>query len=204
MPVLYGTKVGMTRIYDGEVIVPVTVIECLPNDIVQVKSETHDGSDALKVAVGAKRKNATKPLAGEYKKAGVSVRAFLREVPLASFKGEAKAGAQIKVDVLEVGKLVDVTGHNKGRGFAGVMKRHNFSGHKATHGTMGHRAPGAIGCRMDPGRTFKGQRMAGRWGNEQVTIKNLKIVSIDTEKNLVVLKGAIPGPNGGLIAITQN
>lgn len=204
MPVLYGTKVGMTRVYDGDVIVPVTVIECLPNDIVQVKSEAHDGNNAIKVAVGAKRKNATKPIAGEYKKAGVEVRAFLREVPVASFKGEAKAGAQIKVDVLEAGKLVDVTGHNKGRGFAGVMKRHNFSGHKATHGTMKHRAPGAIGCRMDPGRVFKGQRMAGRWGNEQVTIKNLKIVSIDTEKNLVVLRGAIPGPNGGLIAITQN
>lgn len=204
MPVLYGTKVGMTRVYDGDVIVPVTVIECLPNDIVQVKSLVHDGSDALKVAVGVKRKNATKPLAGEYKKAGVEVRAFLREVPLDSFKGEAKAGAQIKVDIFELGKLVDVTGHNKGRGYAGVMKRHNFSGHKATHGTMKHRAPGAIGCRMDPGRVFKGQRMAGRWGNEQVTIKNLKIVSIDTEKNLVVLRGAIPGPNGGLIAITQN
>ena len=84
------------------------------------------------------------------------------------------------------------------------MKRHNFSGHKASHGTMGHRVPGAIGCRMDPGRTFKGQRMAGHWGDEQVTVKNLKIVSIDAEKNLVVLKGAIPGPNGGLIAITQN
>ena len=132
------------------------------------------------------------------------MRAFLREVPVDSFKGEAKAGAQIKVDIFELGKLVDVTGHNKGRGYAGVMKRHNFSGHKATHCTMQHRAPGAIGCRMDPGRVFKGQRMAGRWGNEQVTIKNLKIVSIDTEKNLVVLRGAIPGPNGGLIAITQN
>ena len=204
MPVLYGTKVGMTRIYDGDVIVPVTVIECLPNDIVQIKSETHDGVDSLKVAVGVKRKSVSKPIEGEYKKANVGARAFLREVPLSSFKGEAKAGAQIKVDILEPGKLVDVTGHNKGRGYAGVMKRHNFSGHKATHGTMQHRAPGAIGCRMDPGRVFKGQRMAGRWGNEQVTIKNLKIVSIDTDKNLVVLRGAIPGPNGGLIAITQN
>lgn len=201
MPVLYGTKVGMTRVYDGETIVPVTVVECLPNDIVQVKTKTADGVDSLKVAVGARKKNLSKPLAGEFKKANVTARMFLREVPVA---GDAKAGAQLTVALLQSGKLVDVTGHNKGRGFAGVMKRHNFSGHKATHGTMGHRTPGAIGCRMDPGRTFKGQRMAGRWGNEQVTIKNLKIVSIDAEKNLVVLKGAIPGPNGGLIAITQN
>ena len=203
MPVLYGTKVGMTRVYDGDVIVPVTVIECLPNDIVQVKSLAHDGNDALKVAVGVKRKNATKPLAGEYKKAGVEVRAFLREVPVSSFKGEAKAGAQIKVDIFEIGKLVDVTGHNKGRGYAGVMKRHNFSGHKATHGTCKHRGPGSIGCRMDPGKVFKNKRMAGHWGDEQVTVRNLKIITIDAEKNLVVLKGAIPGPNGGLVAIKQ-
>jgi large subunit ribosomal protein L3 len=205
MPVLYGTKVGMTRVYDGDTIVPVTVIECIPNEVVQVKTVKADGFDAVKVAVGGKKKNLSKPVAGEYKKAGVEARLFLREVPVASLgKEEAKAGAKITVSILDGAKLVNVTGQNKGRGFAGVMKRHNFSGHKATHGTMGHRVPGAIGCRMDPGRTFKGQRMAGHWGNEQVTIKNLKIVSVDAEKNLVVLKGAIPGPNGGLIAITQN
>ncbi len=205
MPVLYGTKVGMTRVYDGDTIVPVTVIECIPNEVVQVKTLKADGFDAVKVAVGGKKKNLSKPVAGEYKKAGVEARLFLREVPVASLgKEEVKAGAKITVSILDGTKLVNVTGQNKGRGFAGVMKRHNFSGHKATHGTMKHRAPGAIGCRMDPGRVFKGQRMAGRWGNEQVTIENLKIVSVDAEKNLVVLKGAIPGPNGGLIAITQN
>lgn len=201
MPVLYGTKVGMTRIYDGDVIVPVTVIECIPNEVVQVKTKDHDGVDSLKIAVGGAKRGWSKAVAGEFKKANVGARAFLREIPV---QGEAKAGAKITVGVLDGKKLVCVTGTNKGRGFAGVMKRHNFSGHKATHGTMGHRTPGAIGCRMDPGRTFKGQRMAGHWGVEQVTIKNLKIVSIDAEKNLVVLKGAIPGPNGGLIAITQN
>jgi large subunit ribosomal protein L3 len=201
MPVLYGTKVGMTRIYDGDTIVPVTVIECLPNEVVQVKTKDNDGVTSLKVAVGRGKKNHSKAVQGEFKKANVVARAFLRDVPVV---GEAKPGAKITVEVLDGKKLVHVTGKNKGRGFAGVMKRHNFSGHKATHGTMGHRAPGAIGCRMDPGRTFKGQRMAGHWGDEQVTVKNLKIVSIDAEKNLVVLKGAIPGPNGGLIAITQN
>jgi large subunit ribosomal protein L3 len=205
MPVLYGTKVGMTRVYDGDTIVPVTVIECLPNEVVQVKTKDNDGVTSLKVAVGGGKKNLSKAVQGEFKKANVAARAFLRDVPVASLgKEEAKPGAKITVEVLDGKKLVHVTGKNKGRGFAGVMKRHNFGGHKATHGTMGHRVPGAIGCRMDPGRTFKGQRMAGHWGDEQVTVKNLKIVSIDAEKNLVVLKGAIPGPNGGLIAITQN
>ncbi len=201
MPVLYGTKVGMTRVYEGETAVAVTVIECTPNEVIQIKTQANDGVDSLKVAVGRKQKNVSKPVAGEYKKAGVAVRQALREVPVA---GDAKPGAQLTVTLLDPKKLCDVTGHNKGRGFAGVMKRHNFSGHKATHGTMGHRLPGAIGCRMDPGKVFKGQRMAGHWGMEQVTIKNLRIVSIDAEKNLVVVKGAVPGPTGGLIAITQN
>jgi large subunit ribosomal protein L3 len=200
--ILYGTKVGMTRIYDGDTAVPVTVVQCLPNDIVEVKSADKHGHAALKVAVGAARRNPSKPVAGEFKKAGVNARMFLREVPVAAGV-EAKAGAQLTVALLDPKKLVDVTGRNKGRGFAGVMKRHNFSGHKATHGTMGHRTPGAIGCRMDPGKTFKGQRMAGHWGDEQVTIKNLKIVSIDAEQHLVIIKGALPGPNGGLVAIKQ-
>jgi large subunit ribosomal protein L3 len=139
-------------------------------------------------------------VAGEYKKADVAPRRFLREIPAAA---DAKVGSKLTVGSFDGKKLVDVTGTNKGRGFAGAMKRWNFSGHKATHGTMGHRAPGAIGCRMDPGKVFKGQKMAGHWGNEQVTIKNLSIVSIDAENNLVVLKGAIPGPNGGLVAISQ-
>ncbi len=201
MAVLYGTKVGMTRVFDGDQVVPVTVIECTPNEVVQVKTKDNDGTDALKVAVGARKKNTSKAVAGEFKKAGVELRTHLVQVPV---QGEAKAGAQLTVSLLDVSKLCNIIGWNKGRGFAGVMKRHNFSGHKATHGTMGHRTPGSVGCRMDPGKTFKGQRMAGRFGSEQTTIKNLKIVSIDAEKNLVVVKGAIPGPNGGLIAITQN
>ncbi len=204
MPVLYGTKVGMTRVYDGDTIVPVTVIECTPNEVVQIKSKLKDGAESFKVAVGSPVKNHSKPVVGEFKKAGVAPRAFLREIPVVKLEGEVKPGSVITVGVLDAKKLIDVIGHNKGRGFAGVMKRHNFSGHKATHGTMGHRTPGSVGCRMDPGKTFKGQRMAGRFGNEQVTIKNLKIVSIDAEKNLVVVKGAIPGPNGGLVAIAQN
>jgi large subunit ribosomal protein L3 len=202
---LYGTKVGMTRVFDGNTSVAVTVIECLPNDIVEIKTAEKHGHDAVKVAVGHKRRKPSKPLAGEFKKADVAPRRFMREIPVpASLKAEElKPGARLQVSLLDTAKLVAVTGHTKGRGFTGVMKRHNFSGHKMTHGTMGHRGPGSIGCRMDPGRVFKNMKMAGHYGDEQVTIKNLKIVSIDTESHLVVIAGAIPGPNGGLVAIKQ-
>jgi large subunit ribosomal protein L3 len=202
---IYGTKVGMTRVFDGNEAVAVTVIECLPNDIVELKTVEKHGHAALKVAVGEKRRKPTKALAGEFKKADVAPRLFLREVPVpSSMKAdEVKPGARLQVSLLDSKKLVSVTGEIKGRGFAGVMKRHNFKGHKMTHGTMGHRGPGSIGCRMDPGRVWKGKRMAGHYGDEQVTISNLKIVSIDAESHLVVVKGAIPGPNGGLVAIKQ-
>lgn len=200
MPVLYGNKVGMTRVYDGDIAIPVTVIQVIPNEVVEVKSSDKHGHDALKVAVGGKRRAVCKPLAGEYKKADVAPREALREVPVA---GDAKAGAKLTVCLFDAQRLVDVTGYNKGRGFTGVMKRWNFGGHKMTHGAMGHRTPGSIGCRMDPGKVFKGKRMAGHYGDAQVTVRNLKIVSIDAENNLVVLKGAIPGPNGGLVAISQ-
>ena len=203
---LYGTKVGMTRVFDGDVAVSVTVIEVLSNDIVEVKTAEKHGHAALKVAVGPKRRKPSKPIAGEFKKADVAPRRFLREIPVPAADGkpvESKPGLKLTVALLDQKKLVDVSGIIKGRGFTGVMKRHNFSGHKMTHGSMSHRGPGSIGCRMDPGRTFPGLRMAGHWGNEQVTIKNLKIVSIDAEQHLVAIKGAIPGPNGGLVAIKQ-
>lgn len=207
MPIaIFGTKVGMTRIFDGNDSVAVTVIECLPNDIVELKTIEKHGHSAIKVAVGAKRRKPTKPIAGEFKKADVAPRRFLREVPVpVSLKAEdVKLGARLVVSLLDASKLVSITGQTKGRGFTGVMKRHNFSGHKMTHGTMGHRTPGSIGCRMDPGRVWKGKRMAGHYGDEQVTISNLKIVSIDAESHLVVIKGAIPGPNGGLVSIKQS
>jgi large subunit ribosomal protein L3 len=202
---LYGKKVGMTRVFDGNNAVAVTVVECLPNDIVEVKTVEKHGHSAVKVAVGDKRRKTTKPLAGEFKKADVAVRRFLREVPVpAGMKAEeVKLGAHLEVSLLDTKKMVSVTGQIKGRGFTGVMKRWNFKGHKMTHGTMGHRGPGSIGCRMDPGRVWKGKKMAGHYGDEQVTIKNLKIVSIDAESNLVVIMGAIPGPNGGLVSIQQ-
>lgn len=197
---LYGTKVGMTRVYDGDTAVAVTVVEIQTNDVVEVKTNEKHGYAALKVAVGPRKRKPTKALAGEYKKADVAPRRFLREVPVVD---GAEVGKKLTVEIFEVGKIVDVTGDIKGRGFTGVMKRHNFSGHKATHGTAKHRGPGSIGCRMDPGKVFKNKRMAGHYGDEQVTVRNLKIVSVDKDKNLVVLRGAIPGPNGGLVAIKQ-
>lgn len=202
---LYGTKVGMTRVFDGDVAVSVTVIEVLSNDVVEVKTAEKHGHAAVKVAVGPKRRKPSKALAGEYKKADVAPRRFLREVPIPEGlkQEEIKPGAKLQVTLLDVKKLVSVTGRTKGRGFTGVMKRHNFSGHKMTHGSMSHRGPGSIGCRMDPGRVFKNMKMAGHYGNEQVTVRNLKIVNIDAESNLVVIRGAIPGPNGGLVAINQ-
>ncbi len=197
---IYGTKVGMSRIFDGDQAIPVTVIEVQPNEIVEVKTADKHGYQAIKVAVGKKRRKADKPVGGEFKKADVAPRRFMREIAMVD---GVVAGGKVGVSVLDLKALVDVSGLIKGRGFAGVMKRHNFSGHKATHGTCKHRGPGSIGCRMDPGKVFKNKRMAGHWGNEQVTVRNLEIVSIDADKHLVIIKGAIPGPNGGLVSINQ-
>lgn len=198
---IYGTKIGMTRVFDGDTAVAVTVIELQPNEVVEVKTAEKHGYAALKVAVGPRQRKPSKAEAGVFKKADVAPRRFLREIPAVD---GAEPGAKVGIEILDAGKLVDVCGDIKGRGFAGVMKRHNFSGHKATHGTCKHRGPGSIGCRMDPGKVFKNKRMAGHWGDEQVTVRNLKIVSVDKDKNLVVLRGAIPGPNGGLVAIKQS
>jgi len=197
---IIGTKVGMTRVFEGESAIAVTVIEVQSNDVIEVKTTEKHGYAALKVAVGPLRRRPSKPIAGEFKKVDVAPRRFLREIPIIA---GVVTGAKVTVSALDIGKLVDVSGLIKGRGFAGVMKRHNFSGHKATHGTCKHRGPGSIGCRMDPGKVWKGKRMAGHWGNEQVTVRNLKIVSVDTERNLVVLKGAIPGATGTLVTLKQ-
>jgi large subunit ribosomal protein L3 len=190
----------MTRIFNGEVTVPVTVVQVLPNEVVEVKTEEKHGYAALKVACGPKKRKLSKPLAGEYQKADVAPRRFLREVPVVE---GVEVGGKLTVETLDAAKKVDVSGTSKGRGFAGVMKRHNFSGHKATHGTQGHRLPGAIGCRMDPGKVFKNKRMAGHYGAEKVTVRNLSILSVDADQHLVLIRGSIPGANGGLVTIRQ-
>lgn len=201
MPAIYGTKIGMTRVWDGDVALPVTVIEVEPNEVVELKTEDKHNYSALKVACGPKLKKVkSKPSAGEFKKAEVEPRRFLREVPVVD---GVEVGGKITVEVLNGEATCDVTATSKGHGFAGVMKRHNFGGHRATHGTQKHRGPGAIGCRMDPGKVFKNKRMAGHYGDERVTVRNLSIVNIDAEKNLVILKGAVPGPKGGLVCIRQ-
>lgn len=202
MPKIYGTKVGMTRIYDGDVVTPVTVVRVIPNEVVEVKTAEKHGYAALKVACGDRRKKINaKPVAGEYTKADVAPRQFLREIPVID---GVEVGAKVDASLLSTEETVDVTAVSKGKGFAGVMKRHNFGGHRATHGTQKHRGPGAIGCRMDPGKVFKNKRMAGHMGDEQVTVRNLSIVKIDADQEIVVIKGSVPGPNGGLVGIRQN
>lgn len=199
---IYGTKVGMTRVYDGDVATPVTVIEIQPNQVVEIKTTDKHGYEAFKVAVGQQKRKATKAIAGEYQKAGVeTIRRFLREIPQVA---GIELGGAVTCAVLDAEKVVDATGTSKGRGFAGVMKRHNFAGHKDSHGaTKSHRGPGSIGCRMDPGKVFKNKRMAGHFGAEQVTVRNLRIVRVDAEKNIVLVRGAVPGPNGGLVSLSQ-
>lgn len=200
---IYGTKVGMTRIFEGEAAIPVTVIEVQPNEVVEVKTSEKHGYQALQVAVGPKKraKNLSKAVNGVFKKADVAPRRFLREIPVAG--AEAAPGKKLGIEILDAAKICDVTGLTKGRGTTGPVKRWNTSGYPDSHGHFGYRHTGSIGCRMDPGKVFKNKKMAGRYGVEQVTIRNLKIVRIDAEKNLVLVRGAIPGPNGGLVSIRQ-
>ncbi len=200
-----GRKAGMTRIFteDGAS-VPVTVIEVEPNRIAQVKGNDTDGYSALQVTVGARRAHrVSKALTGHYAKAGVAPGRGLWEFRLAEGEGaELTPGAEIKVDIFEQGQKVDVTGTSIGKGFAGVVKRHNFRTQDATHGnSLSHRAPGSIGQNQTPGRVFKGKRMAGHMGNVRVTTQNLEVVRVDAEKNLLLIKGAVPGPKGGNVIV---
>ena len=197
---VWGTKIGMTQVFDGDQVLPVTVIQVDPNEVVEVKTEDKHGYSALKVACGPAKRKVSKAVAGEYAKADVAARRFLREIPVVD---GVEQGGKITVEALSSDVKVDVVGTSKGRGFAGVMKRHGFAGLPATHGAKGHRHGGSIGCRMDPGKVFKNKKMAGHFGAERITVKNLQIVNIDAEQNLVLIKGSIPGPNGGLVSIRQ-
>mgnify|MGYP003150389782 FL=1 len=197
-----GRKCGMTRVFTEEgVSVPVTVIEVTPNRVSQVKTEETDGYEAVQVTVGERRASrVTKPQAGHFAKAGVeagrSAGEFRSEV------GELQAGSEITLEVFEAGQSVDVTGTSKGKGFAGTVKRWNFRTQDATHGnSLSHRAPGSIGQNQTPGRVFKGKKMSGHLGAERVTVQNLEIVRVDAEKNLLLVKGAIPGAAGGDVIV---
>jgi len=202
---LIGRKRGMTRVFTetGDS-VPVTVIEVSPNRITQVKTVEADGYRALQVTLGEKRTNLlNRPQVGHFSKAEVEAGEGLWELRLDDDQGvDLEAGAELNVEQFETGQMVDVTGTSKGKGFAGAVKRHNFSMQDATHGnSLAHRAPGSIGQCQTPGRVFKGKKMAGHMGDERVTTQNLEVVQIDAERNLLLIKGAVPGAKGGQVSV---
>ena len=200
---LLGKKLGMTQVWDeNNKLVPVTVIEAGSNVVTQIKNVDTDGYNAIQVAYGAiKESKVDQPTAGHFKKAGVAPRRFLAEIRTAD-AAEYSVGQELGVEVLEVGKKVDVVGTSKGKGFAGHMKRHGFAGVGASHGQhRNHRKPGSIGMSSTPGRVFKGMRMAGRMGSDRVTTLNLVLHSVDAEKGLLLVKGAVPGPKGQLVFV---
>jgi large subunit ribosomal protein L3 len=202
---IVGRKAGMTRIFnDDGVSVPVTVISVDPNRVTQVKSVENDGYRALQVTTGERRASrVTKAMAGHYAKAGTEAGRGLWEFRLGDDEGtEIEVGGEIKVDIFEAGQNVDVIGTSIGKGFAGVIKRYNFSMQDATHGnSISHRAPGSIGQCQTPGRVFKGKKMSGHMGNVRRTAQNLEVVRVDTERSLLMVKGAVPGSKGGDVII---
>lgn len=196
-----GRKVGMTRVFDDAGLsVPVTVIEVTPNRVTQVKTLENDGYCALQVTAGVRRATrVTSAAAGHFAKAGVEAGRGLWEFRVGEdVLSQYAAGAQISVEMFEAGQAVDVTGQSIGKGFAGTVKRHNFRTQDATHGnSRSHRVPGSIGQRQTPGRVWKGKRMAGHMGDERVTAQNLTVVRVDAERGLLLVKGAVPGSDGG-------
>lgn len=202
---ILGKKIGMTqRLAEDGTVVPVTVVQAGPCVVVQRKTIATDGYDAAQIGFVEFIKNnrVRKPMAGHFKKADVPPARFIREVPVIG-ETEVNAGDRIQADIFNVNELVDVVGTSKGRGFAGVIKRHNFGGGRATHGSMFHRAPGSIGQSAYPSRVLKGVRMPGHMGAARVTVQGLNVEEIDEEKNLLFLRGAVPGPNGGYLVINK-
>jgi len=202
---IVGRKVGMTRIFNEEgVSLPVTVIEATPNRVTQLFTVDNDGYKAFQVTAGTKKASrVNKAQAGHFAKAGVEAGRGLWEFRLNEGEGDdLEVGKEISVEVLADTKTVDVTGVSKGKGFAGVVKRHNFAMQDATHGnSISHRAPGSIGQNQTPGRVFKGKKMAGHMGAAQVTTQNLEVVRVDAERNLLLIKGAVPGAIGGDVIV---
>ena len=203
-PGIIGKKIGMTQVFrpDGQV-VPVTVLKAGPCVVVQRKTPATDGYDAVQLGLVEFARKPNKPIAGHLKKASADGVKYLREFRLRPGMGDPKLGDKILVDQFQPAEKVDVTGTSKGRGFAGVMKRHGFGGGDNTHGSMFHRAPGSIGSSSYPSRVYPGMRMAGHMGDEQVTVRNLEVVQIDLEDNLLLVKGAVPGPNGSYVIVRR-
>ena len=202
---LVGRKCGMTRVFteDGDSI-PVTVIEAQPNRITQVKTVENDGYRALQVSAGRRKASrVSKPQAGHFAQAKVEAGDLITEFRLDDAdEGDYEAGHEIKVDLFEEGQKVDVIGTSIGKGYAGTVKRHNFRTQDATHGnSLAHRAPGSIGQNQTPGRVFKGKKMSGHMGNVRSTVQNLEVVRVDAERNLLLIKGAVPGHRGGRVIV---
>lgn len=201
---IMGVKVGMTQIFDEDGrAIPVTVVESGPNVVLQKKKNETDGYNAIQVGFGSiKEKQVNKPEMGHFKKAGVKPVRFVKEFRVENVD-EYQLGSQIEVDIFSAGDVVDVVGTTKGKGFAGAVKRHNFARGSMGHGSKYHRRPGSLGA-MGPARVFKGRPMPGRMGGERVTVQALKVVKVYPEKNLILIKGAIPGPKKGLVVIKNS
>ena len=200
---LLGTKLGMTQLWDdNNRDVPVTVIEATTNVVTQVRQPQPDGYNAVQIGYGEiEGRKVNKPTAGHFAKAGTTPRRHVVEIRTAD-AANYEIGAEIPVDTFEAGEQIDVTGTSKGKGFAGVMKRHGFAGVSASHGAhRNHRKPGSIGACATPGRVFKGLRMAGRMGSDTVTTQNVTVHAVDVEKGLILVKGAVPGPKGGVVVL---
>jgi len=205
---LVGRKCGMTRVFTEDGIsIPVTVIEAQPNRITQVKTVENDGYSALQVTAGSRKASSvSRPEAGHFAKAKVEAGDLITEFRLDADdqpeEGEFEAGQELKVDLFEAGQRVDVIGTTIGKGFAGTVKRHNFRTQDATHGnSLSHRAPGSIGQNQTPGRVFKGKKMSGHMGNVRRTAQNLEVVRVDAERNLLLIRGAVPGHKGGRVVV---
>ena len=203
---IIGKKLGMTQLFadDGSV-TPVTVIKAGPCIVVQKKTVNTDGYDAVQLGLVEEKapRRINKPTEGHFKRAGVPPTRVLREVRVQASEEGTNVGDKVLVDIFNQNDLVEIIGRSKGRGFAGFIKRHGFGGGRATHGSMFHRAPGGIGASAYPSRVIKGTRMAGHMGNERKTIKNLRVVAVDTDNNLLMIHGAVPGPNGAYVLIKK-
>lgn len=200
---LLGRKLGMTQVWDDQNrLVPVTVVEITPNVVTQIRTPEKDGYNAVQIAYGQiDPRKVNQPTAGHFKAAGTTPRRHLTEVRTEN-AGEYELGQEIAVDIFEAGQKIDVVGTSKGKGFAGVMKRHNFSGVSASHGAhRNHRKPGSIGASSTPSRVFRGMRMAGRMGGDRVTVLNLTVHSVDVERGLLLVKGAVPGARGRIVFV---
>ncbi len=205
-PGILGKKIGMTQVFrpDGQV-VPVTLVKAGPCVVIQRKTPTADGYDAVQLGLMEYVKPAriSKPQTAHLKKAGVEGVRFLREFRLGTGEGDMKAGDRVLVDQFKPADKVDVIGVSKGRGFAGFVKRHHFGGGDASHGSMFHRAPGSIGGSSYPSRVFPGMKAAGHMGTQRVTVRNLEVIDVDAEDNVLMVKGAVPGPNGGYVIVRR-